>query len=90
MLTMQIVGRIKKLNNYHEDWAAHAVSAAGGEQGQQHGEDHDGQTQGEATNAALPRVREHIVVLTFDLLDKLVQAGNALSLKDLRKSINKV
>ena len=69
--------------SHHEDWAAHAVSAAGGEQGQQHSEDHDGQPQDEAPDAALPRVREHVVVLAPDLLDQLIQTGNALSLKYL-------
>ena len=73
--------------SHHEDGAAHAVSAAGGEEGQQHGEDHDGQAQGEAPDPALPRVREHVVVLALDLLHQLVQAGNTLALEDLNQKM---
>ena len=37
----------------HEDGAAEAVSAAGGEEGEQDREHHDGQPQGEAADPAL-------------------------------------
>ena len=40
----------------HEDGAAEAVSAAGGEQGEQDREHHDGQPQGEAADPALTQL----------------------------------
>ena len=61
-----------EMNTYSEDRATEAVAAAGGQQGQHHGEDHDGQPKCEAGNASLPSVGKIIVILTQHLLLQLV------------------
>ena len=58
---------MKVWGTYGEDGAAEAVAAAGGEQGQEDSEDHDGQAQGETANTSLPGVRVDVVVLTQEL-----------------------
>ena len=72
---------------YGEDGAAEAVSAAGSEESQEDGEDHDGQSQGETTNTSLPGVRVHVVVLAQELSLQLLQAGNTLALEYLETKI---
>ena len=74
-----------EMNTYSEDRATEAVAAAGGQQGQHHGEDHDGQPKCEAGNASLPSVGKIIVILTQHLLLQLVQIWYALSLENLSR-----
>ena len=78
---------IGEWGTYCEDGAAETGSTAGSEESQEDSEYHDGQTQGETSNTALPGVRVDIVILAQELGPQLLQVGNTLPFEYLRRKI---
>ena len=71
------------IQTYCENRAAEAVAAAGREEGEHHGEDHDGQPHREAGDTSFPGVGELLVILAKHLLFQFVKIGNTFAIKNL-------